>query len=251
MKRAYATILSSEDFYLGVKTVYLSLRRFSKEEFVVFVKSDISDSVKANLRNLGMTVIDETEPDISSEVLSEKQLADRWNNTLFKLVIFKEHGYGKLIYLDGDLLIRATLDELFDKPDFSAVSDRDFFPAYSRGGLNAGVLVVSPSEELYKALLDEIYKVAKEKEIFGDQDVINSYLREWDSEKELHLDVSYNTCFYVSESVINPRVVHFILESKPWMWTARQVFLKQIKWFLRGKTKQLSYLREYKGFLEE
>ena len=84
MKRAYATILSSEDFLPGVKTVYLGIRRYSSEEFVVFVKDNISEAVRTELRNLGMTVICESEPDIPKEVLSEKQLTDRWNNTLFK-----------------------------------------------------------------------------------------------------------------------------------------------------------------------
>ena len=249
MKKAYATILSTEDFFPGVRALYLSLRRFSTADFLVFVTTNLADDFVSELEKLGMIVIREKEPVFDSDLLSEKQLADRWNKTLFKLVVFKEHGYDKLIYLDGDMLVRDSLDELFDKPAFSAVADRDFFPAHSRGGLNAGTMVISPSDELYESLLATVTAVAGEQEVFGDQDVINKYLSEWDHDDELHLDCSYNTCFYESEKIKNPKVVHFILADKPWMWSGLAATAKTIKWKLKGRKRQVQYYREYKQFL--
>lgn len=249
MKRAYITILSSEDFAAGVKALYRGIRKFSRESFCVNVNDDISSEIKAELAAMGMEIIEETNPNIDESLFSERQLKDRWNNTLFKLVIFKNQEYDKLIYLDSDLLIRGNLDELFELPAFSAVPDKVFFPEYSRGGLNAGVMVVEPSEVLYDRLIAEVYKVASSQEVFGDQDVINSYYETWNEREELHLDASFNTCFYASETIINPKVIHFILAPKPWMWSKCATLFKVIKWCITGRKKQILYIKEYLNLL--
>ncbi|MBR5762381.1 MAG: hypothetical protein IKX87_10200 [Lachnospiraceae bacterium] len=251
MKKAYVTILSSDGFVKGVIALHKGLKRYSREEFAVFTGPEVSEPVKEELRRNNINIIEVDEPSIDLSGVNDVQLRDRWIKTLFKLVVFKDYGYEKLVYLDSDLLIRGSLDELFDKPAISAVSDRAFFPQFSRGGLNAGVMVIEPDEKLYEALCKEIPKVAAKGTAFGDQDVINSYLSEWDSEAELHLDIAYNTCFYDCERVDNPKVVHFILESKPWMWSRKDVLLKKIKWFVKGKRKQIKYLNEYLNLPEE
>lgn len=251
MKRAYITILSSYDFLPGVKALYRGIRKHSKEEFCVLVSEEISESVKTELTNLGVTVIEEANSLNKHECLTDGQKTDRWCKTLFKLAVFKSHGYDKLIYLDSDLLIRGPIDDLFDKPSLAAVADRDFFPQYSRGGLNAGVMVIEPSEGIYEGLLEQLPNVATKGVPFGDQDVINSYMSEWDTEFQLHLDISYNTCFYDCERVDNPRVVHFILGEKPWMCSRYKNALKMVKWSLLGKKKQTKYLQEYLQLLAE
>lgn len=250
MKCAYATILSSENYTEGVVALYRGLRRFTDKEFVVFVNAEVSMATKAKMTELGITIIEEKEPDFSEERFSDRQLNDRWNKTLFKFVVFKGCGYDKLIYLDSDLLIRGSLDELFELPKFSAVSDADFFKGYGREGLNAGVMVIEPSNELYKRLIDIVPIVSKEKDVFGDQDVINKYLSSMKNEDSEYIDVSYNTCFYDCERVNNPKVVHFILESKPWMWSKKDIIKKKLKWAVTGKFKQIKYCNEYLELLK-
>ncbi|MBO4616010.1 MAG: hypothetical protein J5717_01545 [Lachnospiraceae bacterium] len=249
MKRAYITILSSDDFKPGVIALYRGIRKYSQEDFGVLVSEEVSDPVKAELGRLGALVIDERNILNTTDELNDSQKNDRWAKTLFKLTVFKYHGYDKVVYLDSDLLIRAGIDELFDRASFSAVADKDFFPRYSRGGLNAGVMVIEPSEAIYEDLIKEISKVAAKGAPFGDQDVINSYFSDWESEPELHLDVLYNTCFYDAERASNPKVVHFILGDKPWMCGRLKNILKTVKWGLTGKRKQIKYLREYLGLL--
>ena len=251
MKRAYITILSSDDFEPGVRALYKGIRKHSKEDFCVLVSEDVSSSVEDKLRSLGAIVTVEKPLCDLQDGLTDVQKNDRWAKTLFKLQVFRNLGYDKLIYLDSDLLIRACLDDLFDRPSFSAVSDKDFFPQYSRGGLNAGVMVIEPSDSVYEGLIEEVSKVAATGKPFGDQDVINGYLPNWDDEPNLHLDVSYNTCFYDSERVNNPRVVHFILGDKPWMCSKTKNMLKKVKWGLSGKRNQVKYLKEYLELLTE
>ncbi|SCX18147.1 Glycosyl transferase family 8 [Lachnospiraceae bacterium YSD2013] len=245
MKRAYITILTSDDFEPGVSALYKRIREYSREDFCVLVSDDVSSSVKDKLSLLGAIVVDEKNSCYLSDCLTDIQKNDRWAKTLFKLQVFRNRGYDKLVYLDSDLLIRASLDDLFEKPSFSAVSDKDFFPQYSRGGLNAGVMVIEPSNSVYEGLIKEVSKVAATGKPFGDQDVINSYLDKWDELTNLHLDVSYNTCFYDSEDVKDPKVVHFILGNKPWMSNAVVNYLKCLKWYMTRKGLQAKYMLEY------
>ena len=160
MKKAYVTILSSDGFVKGVIALHKGLKRYSREEFAVFTGPEVSEPVKEELRRNNINIIEVDEPSIDLSGVNDVQLRDRWIKTLFKLVVFKDYGYEKLVYLDSDLLIRGNLDELFDKPAISAVSDRAFFPQFSRGGLNAGVMVIEPDEKLYEALCKEIPTVA-------------------------------------------------------------------------------------------
>lgn len=245
MKNAYATILSSENFLPGVKKLYKAIRKFSDKEVVVFIGDEISLETEQELKDLGLSVIRENEPVFDEGIISERQAMDRWNKTLFKLVIFREHGYEKFVYLDSDLLIRDNIDDLFEKPEWSAVPDELFFPKYGRKGMNAGVMVVKPSEETYRTLIELTKTVSEKMRVFGDQDVINELLTDWDDNTELQLDEEYNSCFYSKCSCKKPKVVHFILESKPWMWSKKDIFLKKAKWFLTFQSRKIKYLNEY------
>lgn len=246
-KKAYILILTTEDYLSGLKVTYMSLRVHSGEEVVVLVSPNISEQVETELSNMGLKVVRTNYIELPEGILSEKMKKDRWCHTLFKLRVFGMTEYTSLIYLDSDLLICDRLDELFEKDGLSAVSDADFFPEYSRGGINAGVFVFRPSNELEQNLIAMIPRVAREMDIFGDQDVINAYFSTWEVEKEKQLDVKYNACFYQLDKYDNvePSVVHFILGSKPWMWNKWEVVLKYIKWLLQGKKRQCKYLRKY------
>lgn len=248
MRTAYCTVLTSEDFAIGVKVLHKSLSTYSSKEFVVFVNSDIGDTTVKNLQNRGMTVIRAEEPDIPEECISSRQAADRWNKTLFKLVCFKPCGYDKLVYIDSDILVRADIDVLFEQNGLAAVNDSDFFPCYGREGINSGVMIIEPTEAMYEEIVARVPMTAENLNVFGDQDVINNYLSTCGTEYSM-LSRLYNTCFYSCEDVENPKAVHFILASKPWEWNFAVRIMKMAKWFIKGRKKQIKYLREYTGVL--
>ena len=184
-KSAYILILTTEEYLTGLKITYNSLREFTNMEVVVLINEEITDVVELELTNLGMRTIRVDNIALEPDVLSEKMQRDRWYHTLFKLRVFGMTEYDSLIYLDSDLLICGQLDELFWRESLTAVSDADFFPEYSRGGINAGVFAFRPSKKLEQSLIDMIPKVAAEMEIFGDQDVINTYFDSWEKKQKI------------------------------------------------------------------
>ncbi len=252
-KKAYISVLTTPEFKDGVKVTFFSLRRFSDLEFIVLVNEAISEEIIEELAALGMKVKRGSGEEFSRYSFSEEMKRDRWYHTLFKLKIFGMQEYDRLVYLDSDFLVCGNIDDLFSVEEFSAVPDRLFFPKCSRGGINAGVISFRPEEALERKLMECVPTVAEKMNIFGDQDVINEYFREWENTAEKHLPVKYNACFYELDTYDekNPLAVHFILGSKPWMWKTTEVFLKQIKWMLQGKKKQVEYLRQYRKVLKK
>ena len=182
-RAAYISVLTTPDFKEGLKVAFFSLRRFTDREFVVLVNEAISETIVQELETLGMKVKRESSRALSQYTFSEEMKSDRWYHTLFKLKVFGLSEYDRLVYLDSDMLICGNIDELFLKEEFSAVSDKDFFPEYSRGGINAGVICFRPTEELEHKLMECIPKVSEKMRIFGDQDVINAYFYEWEAAK--------------------------------------------------------------------
>ena len=250
-KWAYISILATEDYLDGVKVLYKSLRRFTDKEFLLLVNEEISETVVQALSELGMRVIRVVDIKIQPGVLSEKMQGDRWRHTLYKLRVFGMTEYDTLVYLDSDMLVCGNLDDLFLKKSMSAVSDKTFFPEYGRAGINAGVFTFRPSKELEQNLIELIPETATKMEVFGDQDVLNMYFVAWETETDRHLDIKYNACFYQLDAYhqVIPLVVHFILGSKPWMWSKSQI-LKNMKWLLQGKRKQRQYFKEYLSLLK-
>lgn len=251
-KSAFISILTTEDYVTGLKVMYHSLRRFTDREVVVLVNEDISGLIVQELSSLGMLVVRVSDIEVQQGIISEKMQNDRWCYTLFKLRVFGMTDYDKLVYLDSDMLICGNPDTLFFCEDMSAVPDAEFFPEYSRGGINAGIFVFRPSKELEQQLIGMIPEVAEKMEIFGDQDVINAYYASWEEEKDKHLEVKYNACFYQLDEYedVDPLVVHFILASKPWMWTTGQIIMKCAKWIFQRKKKQYKYFKEYAKVLK-
>jgi glycogenin glucosyltransferase len=86
-----------------------------------------------------------------------------------KLFLWNLTEYQKLVYLDTDMLVLGTLDDLFQYPMLSCVSDP--MPPQI---CNTGVLVIEPRA----GLIDEMKKVVIEKQLFqgvGDQGFINAF----------------------------------------------------------------------------
>ena len=128
-----------------------------------------------------------------------------WHNTFSKLEIFNQTQFGKLVYLDVDILLRSNVDELFDHEHLSMCwfgSEHKNLKLY-----NSGVMVLKPNKSDY----DSLFKFFKVRKFKTDQHIISYILNDDINE----LDNIYNMDSRDTKTE-NPKIVHFVKDSKPW-----------------------------------
>ncbi|CAE8591325.1 unnamed protein product, partial [Polarella glacialis] len=114
-----------------------------------------------------------------------------WQWVMSKLSAFRLPAR-RVVYLDADAFLLRNVDELFAGSAFNAVAD----PGYHAAFFNSGLMVLSPSQELYQDMLAKLYSDATllsgEGVDSGDQGFLNWYFgREWGPETSL--PGGYNT----------------------------------------------------------
>lgn len=142
----------------------------------------------------------------------------KWDyNPAFRFEIFKLN-YDKIIYLDLDILIKKSLDELFDiEGDFLACELHNLTNKHyvlgDQKGFNAGVLVIS-KKYLNIETFNKLIEISKSSCSTGNQKILNSYF----FDKVTFLDIKYNltTDFLTLENLKKAFVIHYIGHEKPW-----------------------------------
>ena len=116
--------------------------------------------------------------------------------TFDKVHLFGLSEFSKLVYVDADMLVLTNMDELFDKPNMSAVpAGRLIHPDWVR--INSGLLVIEPAAGLPDAIFASLPKAMEQAAgsgaaNLGDQDLLNAYYLHWSESPELQLDQGYN-----------------------------------------------------------
>ena len=134
--------------------------------------------------------------------------------TFTKIALWQQTQFRKIVYLDADTLPLRAPDELFDLTIPFAAGPEIGFPDC----FNSGVMVLKPSSEIYKQLLD----LAIQGTSFdgGDQGLLNIHFHDF-----YRLSFMYNVELYRSYRLYMPAleyykeklsVVHFIGKEKPW-----------------------------------
>ena len=237
----FLTVLSSDEYLLGVLTLYKSLvKTGTKYPFYVAITSDISKESMDFLGNININTIKlDNNIKLPEEIKNKNSKSgySQWNNTFEKLSIFQLTRFKKIVYLDSDMLILNNIDELFNKKHMSAVVAGALIPGREDWKLlNSGIMVIEPKKNLGINIAKTIDRVSKRKEYFGDQDLIQEYYNEWCKDKELELNHKYNVFisdleFYCKRCNYNTKknsdnsisVVHFIGEKKPWMLSKKEL----------------------------
>lgn len=223
--KAYITLLSTNQYLDGVLTLNQSLiDTGAKYPLVVGVTSDIYPEVRNILFQKKLQIIELQ--DFSYRADCKTNFIARgmphWYHTAAKIRIFGLTEFEKLVYLDSDMLVLKNLDHLFDCPDGSASEDSPMTHSENRSShyqLNSGLLVIEPSKEKEKKLIElsNVHNAA-------DQDLIRMLYSDWVDKKELHLPDTYN----IFNSQISKyqkaglkiedfMVIHFIGKIKPFM----------------------------------
>jgi lipopolysaccharide biosynthesis glycosyltransferase len=235
------TVLSTDSYLDGVLVLAHSLRRSgARYPLHVVVTGEVGEPTRRTLARAGIRQI-ETEPvEVPEEIRVANLGSDfhrHWAGVFDKLTVFSLCQFDKLVFLDSDMLIRANLDELFDKDHMSAVV-ADISAGQRSRDLNAGLMVIEPQSDLAArllALLPEVYEdekrwraAAGRPPSMGVQALINGYWNDWMSREELHLDPKFNVLtnhldFYLAQPDRSWRgrdgihVLHYVGQTKPWM----------------------------------
>ena len=186
MKYAYVTLTSNDLFVPGAVAVIKSIAATQTTHPVYcMVSEDVSSENCESIKQAGAKVL--IVPKIHSSTSGESgdrfEIGKNWL-TFTKLNVFNLTEFDKIVYIDADALVRDNIDEMFD---FDCPSG--YLLAHT-GELEAGVLVLEPSAEVFKDLL--LYK-DQENWVNHDQSLLNWYFLE--KTKNFHeLDNAYHFC---------------------------------------------------------
>lgn len=106
-KYAYVTVLTSQNYLAGIRTLLFSLNKVkSSYPLVVLVPAGFDQQCQQTMKAWGASV--EVVDDIDLGDLAQKQVRAYWNNTFLKLRVFDLIQFDKIIYVDSDMIVLKT-----------------------------------------------------------------------------------------------------------------------------------------------
>lgn len=229
-KRAYVTVLSTETYLEGVIALNISLKKAeAKYPLYALLSENISQETEEKLHAQKIPTIRKEKIQLPENIINKNNSKEkaRWNYTFEKLNVFELTEFDKIVFLDSDIYVRNNIDNLFEKPNMSAVIDKHYGPNITCRclELTSGVMVIVPKKGQIQDFKRIINNIIDKREAIGDQDILQEYDPEWKNKKELHIKNKYNIFFPYVEYYINFQeyemqdlaVIHFIYPVKPWM----------------------------------
>ena len=220
--KSYITLISSDEYLIGLLSLLKQLKHYeSKYPMCILYTDNLKEETKSKIKETNCKVIE-----IPNLGLVETK--HNWHNTFSKLEIFNQTQFGKLVYLDVDILLRSNVDELFDHEHLSMCwfgSEHKNLKLY-----NSGVMVLKPNKSDY----DSLFKFFKVRKFKTDQHIISYILNDDINE----LDNIYN--MDSRDTTNNPKIVHFVKDTKPWN-----------KSYEPENDKQKSYIEEWNKITHE
>ncbi len=222
--QCYATIVTTETYFAGVKLLRDSLKRtLTSYALKIFVPERLYNK----LISTGDFTIQEIEKynfdfKLNSYLvkLNDRSENSQWNYTFDKLVLFSKTEYEKIVYLDCDIEVKKNIDDLFNRPHMSAVKPSLGNPDYTRG-FNSGVMVIVPKEGLDVKILELVNDPRlHDLSSISDNDLLQAFYHDWGKNPNQVLPDEYNVFYpYVNEYVNlkEIKIMHYIGKSKPWL----------------------------------
>ena len=211
MKNAYLTFLSTDSYIYYILGLYESWKETqSQYPLYVCVTANVSQKTLDILKHIGcpFILLDTKELESFNKKNTTKKMCEKYRNAFGKLAIFSLTFFDKCIYLDSDLIIKKNIDDLFNKPDFSAVED--CLPVHKReqqyklgaSSFNSGMFVFTPNKVFYRRILSAL-RLLPHNIKWHDQAVLAFFNKNWMQQKKLHLPYVYNTIVSMQVDVIN------------------------------------------------
>lgn len=224
-KYTYITLLSSDDFVIGVVMLNWSLQKVKVAyPLLVLCTEGLSNKTLSILKKHKISYRFLTEHIVVDTLkVNTTEGYNHWNRTFDKLIIWSLEEFEKVVCLDCDMQIIRNIDYLFEAPHMSAViADQWNEPGLDK--LNSGLIVIKPNIKEFEGL-KELWNSGQIKlKNVGDQDIIRAYYKDWGEHKELILHPGLNVLYsevsagIIREENVKPiSVIHYIGSRKPWM----------------------------------
>ena len=271
MTRAWATLLTSPDYVVGVRALRASLARVGSAYPLVVVVTDAVGADDRAVLEADGCLLREVEP-----LRPPCGLRDRYANARFaevwtKLNVWRLTEFERLVVLDADMLVVQDMDELFALPladdqvaachacrcnpnriatypaswtpehcAYTHLEAGDEATAAADPYVNGGTLVLRPDEAVFAELVTALAAVSDlTRYVFAEQDFLNEHFRgRW-----VVLPYVYNalkTLPFQHPLLWDPAAVknlHFIID-KPWERpfdpTSRYADLERRWWDVAG-----------------
>jgi alpha-N-acetylglucosamine transferase len=228
-RRAYATLVTNDEYGLGALALARSLRWTGTEAELVVLATPEGRHLD-ELESEGCRIVPVRQPEVSDsfrerhsrDALHRAAPFNKGNKPAFhdpvdnfcKLELWKLEEYDRIVFLDADAIIVKPIDVLFKFPEYSGAPNLyESLADFHR--LNSGVFVAEPSRRTYEALVQALDRPG----VFWrrtDQTFLEAFFPDWHK-----LPYTFNTMQYVYFNLPelwvwkSIRVVHYQYE-KPW-----------------------------------
>uniref|UniRef100_F1L5I9 glycogenin glucosyltransferase n=1 Tax=Ascaris suum TaxID=6253 RepID=F1L5I9_ASCSU len=219
MTEAWVTLATTDGYAVGALVLAQSLKASNTtRKLHCMVTNAVSQPLLEELRSVydAVTLVNvfDSGDSVNLGLIGRPDLGV----TFTKIHCWRLTQYTKCVFLDADCLVLQNSDELFERPEFSAVADIGWPDCF-----NSGVFVFIPSEHTY----GEILRFALEHGSFdgGDQGLLNMYYSDWrDKPPQYRLPFIYNMTAGAIYSYAaaykrfgaQVKIVHFLGAVKPW-----------------------------------
>ena len=235
---AYAILLCDDKMAVATLTLVRSIvKSGTVADVVVCCLPGVSPAVRGAIGELGARVKEFNPIDYPyMKGRSQANIQDNKACRYAKLQMWSMTEYSKVIYLDADMLVLKSLDELFVSPDLSAVPDK--YP----GVFNSGLMVFEPRVSTMHAMFDAYMTTHSYNK--GDQGFLNAFFSgranntflKADEHSEHRTRLSFhplpcvfNLPIWLKRSAFGGNIkvadvfaVHFTAEVKPWSFFWRR-----------------------------
>ena len=234
MKKAYATTLTHGDAYApGVEALGRSLQATgTREPMVLMVTADVPRQARERLAAQGWR-LHEIEP-VQNPTPAAQQLFPRFDKVFTKLRAWELVDFDKVVLLDADMVVRRSIDELFERPELSAAPD---FLLPHR--FNSGLMVLDPGSDKLRRMMAAL--AASPSYDGGDQGFLNDFFGDWyTGNGDRRLPTWYNLPNFIfqfmhghaslrAESEREARVIHYLVQ-KPWQSASTVTGASEVWW---------------------
>ncbi len=261
--KTYMTVFTNKNYLGGVKVLKKSLELVSsKYPLTVLIPEGIDEEIIEEL--IAENISYSTVKPFDDSIFKAENTVSHWKDTFFKLEIFNQLSYDKIVFLDADMVVLKNIDALFDYPHMSCVAaGQELHDDW--GDLNSGIMVLEPNSEDYYGLMKlvpEVYKTRMSQNLgVGDQDVIKAYFSDWKGVPELHIPGEYNVMVGYAgplakkgniKGINDIYVYHFTGEQKPWSRKIIDDIAILLKMIIRGKSMiDIRAFFKYKNILKQ